>query len=182
MTRSKLTLATALVLAAAAGTTAALAHGPDGMKPGGMMMPGGDHRARMEQRFQEMDADKDGKVTAAEMQAARAARFAAIDANGDGKLSVEEMDDARKAQRLERLQRMVVWLDADGDGMLSAAEYDPRKGRMMARMDDNGDGAVSMEEMRDAGKRFHHRSGGQEGGARMGGGRMGDCPMGGPKN
>jgi len=181
MTRTKLTLATALVLAAAAGTTAALAHGPDGMRMGG------DHGARMEQRFQEMDADKDGKVTAAEMQAGHAARFAATDANGDGKLSVEEMDDARKAQRLERLQRMVVWLDTDGDGMLSAAEYDPRKGRMMARMDENDDGALSMEEMRDAGKRFHHRFGGQQGGPRMGdgqqcGGRMGDGPMGAPKN
>lgn len=149
MNRSKLALAVVLALTAAgAGTTAALAYG-DGPK----------HGARLEARFAEMDADKDGKVSAAEMRAYRDARFANADANGDGKLSVEELDNARKAERLERLQKMMVWLDTDGDGMLSADEFDPRKGAMLSRLDADGDGALSMEEMGDAKMRFHHRQG-----------------------
>lgn len=151
--RTKITLAAALALATAAGGTVALAHGKDGMQRG-------DRGARMEQHFAEVDADKDGKVTAAEMRAAREARFAKADADGDGKLTVEELDAARKAERLERLKRMVVWLDADGDGMLSVDEFDQRRGRMLSRLDGDGDGALSQEEMRDAGKRFHHRQGG----------------------
>lgn len=156
MTRSKMTLAAVLALATAAGGTVALAHGKDGTQRG-------DRGARMEQRFAEMDADKDGKVSAAEMRAAREARFAKADADGDGKLTVEELDAARQARRMERLERMVVWLDADGDGMLSADEFDPHRGRMLARLDADGDGALSQEEMRDAGKRFHRRHGDHHG-------------------
>lgn len=158
MTRSRLTLATALVLSAAgiavAASQGAFAHGKDGMMRG-------DRAARAQQRFEAADADKDGRLTPAEMQAAREARFAKADANGDGELSLEELDAARKAERMERLRRMVVWLDVDGDGMLSADEYEPRRGFMLSRMDRDGDGALSQEEMREAGKRFHHRHGGR---------------------
>lgn len=166
MTRIELALAAVLVATAAAGGTVALAHGKDGMQRG-------DRGARMEQRFAEADADKDGKISAAEMREAKQARFARSDANGDGKLTIEELDEARKAQRMERLQQMVLWLDADGDGMLSVEEYDLRRGHMLSRLDDDGDGALSKEEMRDGGRRFHHRHhGGQHGG--MGGGSQTD--------
>ena len=148
MTRSKLTIAAVLALATAGAGTAALAYG------------GGKYAVRAEAHFAEMDADKDGKVSAAEMRAYRAASFAKADANGDGKLSVEELDEARKAQRIERLQKMVLWLDSDGDGMLSVEEFDPRKGAMLSRMDADGDGSLTMEEMRDAKQGRHHRSGG----------------------
>ena len=70
----------------------------------------------------------------------------------------------RKAERIERLSRMVVWLDADGDGMLSVDEFDPRRGFMLSRMDRDGDGALSQEEMREAGKHYRHGKGGHHGG------------------
>ncbi|MEQ9330428.1 EF-hand domain-containing protein [Thalassobaculum sp.] len=159
MTRTRVTLAAALTLAAAgiavAASEGAFAHGKDGMTMRG---------ERMEQRFAAADADGDGKLTAAEMQAAHKARFAKADVNGDGKLSVDELDEARKAERMERLNRMVVWLDADGDGMLSVDEFDPRRGHMLSRMDRDGDGALSQEEMREAGKRYRHGNGGHHGG------------------
>lgn len=140
----------AIALAAALGSAVivpslAVAHG-DGPK-------GGDRAAYMEQRFAEMDADGDGKVTAPEIEAHRAARFAAADANGDGKLSVEEMANARAEQRKERFGRMIAKLDKDGDGQLSAEEM-PMRGARMMRLDTDGDGAVSLEEMKAA--KGHH--------------------------
>lgn len=163
MTRTRLTLAAVLTLAAAgitvAATEGAFAHGK-----GGMMKPG-DHATRMEQRFKDADTDRDGKLSAAEMRATRTARFAAADTDGDGKVTVDELDAARRAERIERLTRMVVWLDVDGDGMLSVDEFDPRRGAMLARLDADGDGALSQEEMRDGHKRFNHRHGGRHGGS-----------------
>ena len=135
----------AAVLVPAMIPTMATAHG-DGPKDG--------KRAEfMEKRFQEMDADKDGKVTAAEMEAFRAARFAAADANGDGKLSLEEMSSARAQKHKERFGRMIAKLDRDGDGQLSAEEM-PMRGDRMMKLDTDGDGAISLEEMKAA--KGHH--------------------------
>lgn len=177
MTRTKFTLA-AIGAAAALTVTAGIAlagphggplGGPDGARHG-------DRGARLEARFAAMDADGDGKVTATETHAFHAARFAAIDSDGDGRLSVEELEAAGRADWLERLRRMVLWLDADGDGMLSISEYPARHGGMLARMDRDGDGALTLEEMRDGSKRFqrgmgHHGKGPR--GDRMGGEQRG---------
>src|SRR5690606_14342868 len=65
-------------IAAASLATAALA---EKMPKGG---PG--DGPMMLQRFDEMDADKDGKVTEAEIRAWHDARFAAADADGNGSL------------------------------------------------------------------------------------------------
>lgn len=113
----------------------------------------GPRMERMEERFGEMDADKDGKVTPAELAAYHAARFAAADTDGDGKLSAAEMDAARAAKRQERIARMIAWHDTDGDGLLSAEEMPNRGAGRMMHIDRDGDGAVSIEEMK-AGPRF----------------------------
>ena len=91
---------TALVIAGLTATTiagVALAEGPGGM---GMMRGG--PMAGLD--FAAVDADKDGKITVAEMTAHRAARFAAADTDKDGKLSRAEFDAAKAAQRAERGQ------------------------------------------------------------------------------
>lgn len=144
----------ALALATALGTAVivpslALAHGgSDGPRP----HHGG---PRMEARFVEMDADKDGKVTAAELAAYHAARFAKADTNNDGKLSLEEMDAARADKRHKRIQRMIAWHDTDGDGLLSAEEMPNRGPGKLMRLDRDGDGAVSLEELRAGGPGKH---------------------------
>ena len=79
----KMTTRTTLAVVAAAGAVAATAAFAE-MGPGGMMgghggMGGG---AMLLQEFDTLDADKDGKVTPAEIAAQRQARFAAADANG----------------------------------------------------------------------------------------------------
>jgi hypothetical protein len=57
--------------------------------------------ARAAERFKKLDANGDGGVTQAEIDAARkqgeAERFKKLDTNGDGKLSQAEMEAGRKA-------------------------------------------------------------------------------------
>lgn len=80
--------------------------------------------------FAKADADKDGKLTRAEIDQAHAARraesgqrrqarmdarFAAADANKDGRLSRDEVKDSRLASRFDAL-------DANKDGSLSRDE------------------------------------------------------------
>lgn len=102
--------------------------------------------------FAELDANGDGRVTRAELDARRAARFADADADGDGMLSVDEMVAAREAQRLERIAaaaaRVVAAFDSDGDGALSAGELPGAEmgGQLILRFDADGDGAVSAAE------------------------------------
>ncbi len=137
----------------------------------GGMIPGGDEGfAAM---FAEMDADKNGKVTPAEVDAHHAARMAAADANGDGFLSAEELAQMRIDEVSKRAAKhaaaMVDHLDSDADGLLSAAELAAGRGappdgaEMIAHADTDGDGAVSLEEAEDGmGRHGHkgHRRGG----------------------
>jgi len=66
--------------------------------------------ARAAERFKKLDANGDGGVTQAEIDAARqkgeAERFKKLDTNGDGKLSQAEMDAGRKAMMERRPGRM----------------------------------------------------------------------------
>ena len=125
--------------------------------------------AFIEMDFAAMDADKDGKVTPAEIEAARTARMAAADTDGDGFYSAEEL----AAMQMSRMQarsgemaaRMIARQDADGDGKLSVAEMAPRTGaeRMFARIDTDKDGALSQAELTAAKDRMADGMGGEGG-------------------
>jgi hypothetical protein len=126
--------------------------------------------------FATLDADGDGSVTKAEMDAFRAARGAEIDTDGDGFLTAEELAGmhirAFTARANDMAVRMVEMRDSDGDGKLSAAEMIARPGPEMLfdRIDADGDGAVTqaeadaarsmmMERMGDHGERGQKRGG-----------------------
>ena len=103
--------------------------------------------------FAAVDADKNGKITEAEMQTWRAAEVATVNADEDGKLSAEELK-AMLIKRMERraselASRMVERMDADGDGLLSAAELALRPAPAMNfdRLDIDGDGVVTEAEI-----------------------------------
>lgn len=130
--------------------------GMEGMG-GGMpqMLPG----------FAEMDADKDGKVTRAEIDAIRVERQKAMDPDGDGFITATEMKahaaDQAKARAEAMVDRMFARLDADKDGKLSAAEAlsGPMAGgngidRMFDRVDGDGDGVISQAEYDAAAERM----------------------------
>ncbi len=109
--------------------------------------------------FSELDADGNGEVTIAEMQAygkARAdARFAEADTNGDGSLSAEELLAQRDSDRAERrIDRMIERMDADGNGTLERAELtrdgedqSERMEKRFSRLDTDESGGLSEEEM-----------------------------------
>lgn len=112
-----------------------------------------------QERFAEIDANNDGKITPAEGQAHSAARFAETDANNDGKISSEEMKaamQAKMAKRLDsRIAKQIKRTDTDGDGMISSAEATAAGDARFARMDANKDGVVEISEIKR--KHGHHR-------------------------
>ncbi|MDZ4395273.1 EF-hand domain-containing protein [Cypionkella sp.] len=128
--------------------------------------------------FATLDADKDGKVTKAEVEAFRAAKVTAMDANNDGKISAEELAAPRIAAATDKINArsadMVAKMDSDGDGMLSAAELATRPGpeMMFDRIDADKDGAVTQEEI-DAARQAMHEKHGKRGHGKDGHGKGG---------
>ena len=139
-----------LKLLFAAGVTALLAtpfvlnaHAFPGGGKGGK---GGEHFIEM------MDADGDGSVTQAEIDAKHAEKFAEFDANKDGKLSADEFAALEEARRKERHKAHFERMDADGDNAVSADEFGSRSSKMFERFDKNGDGKLTADEMPKRGK------------------------------
>lgn len=145
------TAVAALALIGAAFATAALADMGPGRGPG--------QGAMLLEMFDSLDADKDGKISPAELAAHREAMFTAADANGDGLLDKDEIAAHQTAMMAERMarraDRMLERRDVSGDGLLSLEEMG--KGPAEAgfgRLDADGDGLISKEELQAAGQRF----------------------------
>lgn len=98
--------------------------------------------------FEDLDADKSGEITQAELQQHMTSRFTSHDANGDGLLSQDEMIAGAQVRAESRVARMIEMFDKDGDGALSVAELPkPRNpGRMFEKIDADGSGGISAEE------------------------------------
>ncbi len=121
------------------------------------------HGERAGARFERLDANADGFVTAEEMEAVRLARFNERDADKDGFLSLEELQ-ARPMKRFgggnrqpdademaDRSQRIRRYLDENGDGKVAFDEMPSHDaGRMIARFDSDEDGKVAKAEFDEA--------------------------------
>lgn len=157
MTQTKI-IAALLATAGILGATAVMA------KPGF-----GGFEPKMQ--FEELDADGNGEITKAEMDAHKAARFKTADSNSDGKLSAEEMLAMAQERAQKRTQKMIERFDTDGDGALSESELPKpgRRGDMFKRMDADGSGGISKEEFEQAAKhRGGKRHGRKQGGCGLG--------------
>lgn len=112
---------------------------------GGMMGRGGPLGGGMMQEiFAQVDADGDGRVIQEEVDAFRAAQVGAADVSGDGALSIEEFDTIYRALTRSRMVDLFQDIDADGDGAITDTELDARIGGVVARMDRDGDGVLSL--------------------------------------
>jgi Ca2+-binding EF-hand superfamily protein len=115
--------------------------------------------------FDAIDTDKDGKITSVEFDAFRAAEFSKADANADGQVSAEELAAKQVADMTARAAdmatKMIERMDDDGDGLLSAEEMaqGPRAPTMFERADADGDGAISKEEVEAMKGKMGHRHG-----------------------
>lgn len=101
------------------------------------------------QRFAELDTNKDGKVTLAELTASRESWLGRIDSNKDGVASAEELKAGFEAHRKERLEKMFTAQDQNKDGRLARTESH-MPSAWFERADTNHDGQLTLAELSDA--------------------------------
>ncbi|MEO6214536.1 MAG: hypothetical protein ABIO86_00780, partial [Sphingomonas sp.] len=136
----KLFLAAALAGTMLGGAAIASQDAPQG-RGGGMMM-----RA---------DTSGDGNISRAEFTARAEARFARMDKNGDGFVTADEMSGRGGRGRGGGLMSA----DTDQDGKISRAEFMAQSTERFVKLDANGDGHISGDEM----KAMMGRMGGRRG-------------------
>ncbi|MEO9131960.1 MAG: hypothetical protein ABI240_12200, partial [Sphingomonas sp.] len=105
------------------------------------------------------DTNGDGNISRAEFMAQAEARFARMDKNGDGFITADEMGG--RAGRGPGGGMMAA--DADHDGKISRAEFMAQTAQRFTKLDANGDGQISGDEMKAMMERM------REGGGMMGG-------------
>ena len=138
-TRTKLLAAATAVLVVGGLALAA----PSLAQRGAMGMMGG---LGAEQLLREVDTDRDGRMTQAEIDAAVNARFARFDADGNGRLSLDEFNALWADVTRPAAVRAFQFMDPNGDASVTKAEVDERTSRLVQRFDRNGDGALSMQD------------------------------------
>jgi len=79
------------------------------------------------------DTNQDGQVTKAEFTEAATAHFLAADVNGDSFLTEDERKAFRKAKKAEMKEKRFNKLDADGDGSISREEMEAVSEKRKAR-------------------------------------------------
>jgi Ca2+-binding EF-hand superfamily protein len=126
------------------------------------------HAARAEKRFQNLDKNNDGKISAAELNQSLAARFVKMDTNKDGFLSKEDRKQIGKkgkkagkkaGKRGAKMAKRMNRLDTNKDGKISAVEFQAVGPAMFKKLDKNGDGVITKDEMKQARKGHGKRPG-----------------------
>lgn len=78
--------------------------------------------------------------------------FAKCDANQDGVLTAAEMDASMKAEGIKADKydktsaEKIQMIDQNSDGQLTAAEHEAGSEKMFAQMDKNADGSLTKDE------------------------------------
>lgn len=113
----------------------------------------------MADRFQMLDTDGDGRLSAAEAAEWRDSVFLAMDADGDGQLTREEYmavqmgqgaDPEQRGPRYEEKQAekdaAFTEMDADGDGFVTREQFLEFAAQKFTAADADGDGYVTIQE------------------------------------
>lgn len=120
--------------------------------------PERDRKPNPERIISRLDIDGDGGLSLEEFRVPpRAdARFDEADADGDGVVTLAEFEsrlEERSEQMLEHARSMFLHADVDGDGTVTDNE---RKTLLFNRIDNNGDGVISADEL-GAMREMHHK-------------------------
>lgn len=168
-------LALALSIAALAIGGAAIAEAPKaGAVANDRTVTRAEALERSGRMFERMDANKDGKLDAADREARRAAVFDRIDANKDGMISRAEFSAPRPAMggRMAGGQEsemrghgmrghgrhggmMMRMADSDRDGSVTRAEFAAAAAARFDRTDSNRDGQITPAERQAARAAMH---------------------------
>ncbi|WP_237151971.1 EF-hand domain-containing protein [Oryzibacter oryziterrae] len=100
--------------------------------------------ARLMEKF---DTNKDGKITQEEIDAVEAKNFAEANKDGQGGVTIQEFEPYFWAQHREMMVRAFQRLDRNGDGEISKEEMAGQADRLIARFDRNGDKALSRDDL-----------------------------------
>lgn len=141
--KSKLIVATLAVIAIPLTAAIAAKHGGDGQRPS-------------HSRMAKLDTNGDGAISAAEAAAVRSARFQTTDVDGDGQITRAEIETRMLARIQRQIDRRMAHADTDGDGMISQAEAEASAAERFARLDRNGDGQLTGDEMKHRGRHHQH--------------------------
>lgn len=105
-----------------------------------------------DKHFKMMDVNADGKISRAEHTTGAKQMFAQCDANRDGIVTAAEMDTAMAAKGEKHAKNdktsaeKIRMIDENGDGQLTAAEHAAGTEKIFAQMDKDGDGFLSKSE------------------------------------
>jgi Ca2+-binding EF-hand superfamily protein len=113
--------------------------------------------------FEQFDANQDDRLTQAEIDQVRRGRLAEFDQNRDGSLTLEEYQALWMAAMRERMVDRFQEHDDDGDGLVTIEEFAEPFDRVILRFDRNGDGELTLDEVRRHGGRDRDDEHGDDG-------------------
>lgn len=134
-----------------------------GMNEGRGEGGGRGHGMMGRQMMERYDADKDGKVTQAEIDKNRQQWLAEADADKNGTLSLEEFKVLWLKGRNEMMVREFQFFDRDGNGQVTIEEYQGPMADLVARRDRNDDGSLGADDRHGQGEGHGQRHGRMKG-------------------
>jgi Ca2+-binding EF-hand superfamily protein len=107
------------------------------------------HAGIYQHMLQKMDSNGDGRISLDEYLAASSARFKSIDSQNKGSIDAADIASSKAAiERIDhRANAMVKHLDTAGNGYVTQDEFIAAAQRRFARLDKNGDGKLTPDEL-----------------------------------
>lgn len=153
-----------MMLGMFAGAIAAAAVGQQKAEPAGLRpIARAQFLASMDGEFRRMDADKNGQVSRAELEqtqqqqavataeARNRAQFIQLDTNRNGQLSQAEFAKLVSPPPIANAQPLLARMDGNRDGQVSLVEYRAATLANFDRLDTDKDGTVTPTEMKAGG-------------------------------
>lgn len=103
---------------------------------------------RTEKFFNQVDGNKDGKLSLAEINPRAEKRILRIDQDADGSVAKEEIEAWLQKGLERRRDLMLADYDADRDGVITRQELADFLAAEFGKADKDGDGALSLDESR----------------------------------
>ncbi|HVK62438.1 MAG TPA: hypothetical protein VM432_12850 [Bdellovibrionales bacterium] len=103
-------------------------------------------------KFSKIDADHDGKITAAENKEAASSKYPTMDANKDGRTTVTEVEKVWTTQIDGKVSKATVntrasTMDTNQDGNVSSGEFLKMADDVFKKMDTDQNGSLSEVEL-----------------------------------